>query len=102
MRIAAFEDFLTSFKSSASATEASATDALQGLNIDEDRLSDEYDFMEDAVDTNRKERDPKKKYMEMLQNVADRRLAEVCIELDDLDAVGTIDSAIHHILTTLY
>ncbi|KAL9122878.1 MAG: hypothetical protein Q9187_000567 [Circinaria calcarea] len=92
---AAFEEFLTSFKSSASATEASATDALQGLNIDGDGLSDEYDFMEDAADANgeirpgrrsHRNRDPKKKYMELLQNVADRQSSEICIELDDLDA----------------
>lgn len=93
----AFEDFLTSFKSSASASESSATNALQDLNIDEDGLSDEYDFMDDIADgngrqTNRrtgKDRDPKKKYMEMLQRVADRHTSEVIIELDDLDAVGS-------------
>ena len=93
----AFEDFLTSFKSSASASESSATNALQDLNIDEDGLSDEYDFMDDIADgngrqTNRrtgKDRDPKEKYMEMLQRVADRHTSEVIIELDDLDAVGS-------------
>ncbi|MCJ1301431.1 Mcm2-7 hexameric complex component [Hypocenomyce scalaris] len=90
----AFEDFLTSFKSSDSASEASATDALQDFNIDEDGLSDEYDFMDDVPDSHgrqsarrtRKDRDPKKKYMEMLQRVADRHRSEVMIELDDLDA----------------
>ena len=92
----AFEDFLTSFKSSDSASEASATDALQDFNIDEDGLSDEYDFMDDVPDSHgrqsarrtRKDRDPKKKYMEMLQRVADRHRSEVMIELDDLDAVS--------------
>ncbi|SLM40032.1 dna replication licensing factor mcm7 [Lasallia pustulata] len=90
----AFEDFLTSFKSSASASEASATNAFQELNIDEDGLSDEYDFMDDVVDDNKrqsnrttaKDRHLKKKYMEMLQRVADRHTSEVTIELDDLDA----------------
>lgn len=99
----AFEDFLTSFKSSASASEASATYALQDLNIDEDGLSDEYDFMEDVADgtgrqTNRRpgeDRDPKKKYMEMLQRVADRHTSEVMIELDDLDAVRKPSIARH-------
>ncbi|MCJ1419022.1 Mcm2-7 hexameric complex component [Xylographa parallela] len=90
----AFEDFLSSFKSSASASEASATNALQSLNIEEDNLSDEYDFMDDAADgavptrssqRRDRERDPKKKYMEILQRVADRQTSEICIELDDLD-----------------
>ena len=90
----AFEDFLTSFKSSASASDSSATYALQDLNIDEDGISDEYDFMDDVADgtgqsngRTAKDRDPKKKYMEMLQRVADRHTSEVMIELDDLDAV---------------
>ncbi|MCJ1233695.1 Mcm2-7 hexameric complex component [Varicellaria rhodocarpa] len=90
----AFEDFLSHFKSSASASESSATNALQDLNIDEDGLSDEYDFMDDAADgtvaprANRRgdsNRDPKVKYMEILQDVADRKVSEICIELDDLD-----------------
>lgn len=66
------------------------------MNIDEDALSDEYDFMDDVADGNgrqsdrrtAKDRDPKKKYMEMLQKVADRHSSEVVIELDDLDAVS--------------
>lgn len=33
-------------------------------------------------------REPKKKYMDMLQEVADRQRSEVVIELDDLDNVG--------------
>ncbi|KAI9715753.1 MAG: Mcm2-7 hexameric complex component [Candelaria pacifica] len=89
----AFEDFLQTFKSSSSATEASATNALQDLNIDEDDLSDEYDFMDDADGdngtrarrTNDKRADPKKKYMALLQDVADRYKSEITIELDDLD-----------------
>ncbi|MCJ1227513.1 Mcm2-7 hexameric complex component [Toensbergia leucococca] len=90
----AFEDFLSSFKSSASASEASATDALLDLNIDEDALSDEYDFMDDVAQPNgnastrrrEKDRDPKKKYMEILQKVVDRQIDQVTIELDDLDS----------------
>ena len=31
---------------------------------------------------------PKKKYMDMLQKVADRKLSEVTIELDDLENVS--------------
>ena len=33
----------------------------------------------------------KKKYMEMLQQVADRQISEVMIELDDLEIVGFYD-----------
>ncbi len=32
--------------------------------------------------------DPKKKYMDMLQKVVDRKLSEVTIELDDLENVS--------------
>lgn len=99
MQQAAFEDFLTSFKSSASATEASATNALEGLNIEDHESSDEYDFMDDTADANEatnrggaQRRDPKKKYLELLQSVADRHSSEVCIELDDLDAVGDLQT----------
>ncbi|KAI9842011.1 MAG: Mcm2-7 hexameric complex component [Thelocarpon superellum] len=89
---AAFEDFLKGFKSSASTTEAAAATALEDLNIDDDGLSDEYDFMDDVGEGNgtrrraRRTHGPKLKYMEILQKVADRRTAEVTIELDDLDA----------------
>lgn len=36
---------------------------------------------------NGQHKEPKKKYMDMLQKVADRELDEVTIELDDLDNV---------------
>lgn len=85
---------MTTFKSSSSASEASATHALQSLNIGEDNISDEYDFVDDmdetdangAHDTSR--RNPKEKYVVMLQKVANRELSEICIELDDLSTVG--------------
>ena len=32
--------------------------------------------------------DPKKKYMDLLQQVADRKLSEVTIDLDDLENVS--------------
>jgi len=38
--------------------------------------------------TNGRSREPKRKYMEMLQKVADRQLNQVTIELDDLENVG--------------
>lgn len=94
-RIAAFEDFLRSYKSSSTEAE----DALNGLNIEEDGDSDEYDFMEDAEDgtttrrpqrSNRQQsRHGKVKYMQMLQDVADRVTSQVVIDLDDLDEVGS-------------
>lgn len=33
-------------------------------------------------------KEPKRKYMDMLQKVADRQISEVTIELDDLDNVS--------------
>lgn len=84
----AFEDFLKSFKSST----VEASDALEGLNLDEDGLSDDYDFMEDADAGNTRTRGnqqhPKVKYIKMLQDVADRKVSDIVIELDDLEQVG--------------
>ncbi|KAI9752925.1 MAG: Mcm2-7 hexameric complex component [Chaenotheca gracillima] len=89
---AAFEEFLQYFKSSSS--ENAATSALRDLNIDDDGLSDEYDFVDDVADGDgagrrarpTRGRDPKTKYMDVLQDVADRKSAEVVIDLDDLDS----------------
>lgn len=33
---------------------------------------------------------PKRKYMDMLQDVADRKINEVCIELDDVENVSIL------------
>ena len=69
-------------------------DALEDLDLDGDGTSDEYDFMDDVTDgketrqRNSASREPKRKYMDLLQKVADRQLNEVAIELDDLDNVG--------------
>ena len=92
-QLTAFEDFLSNFKSSA--TESSATAALQGLNIDDDALSDEYDFLDDAGDQTRPRgrRDAKRKYMDILQKVSNRELDEICIELDDLAEVRCSQSS---------
>ncbi|KAL9092473.1 MAG: hypothetical protein Q9159_000820 [Coniocarpon cinnabarinum] len=80
---AAFQDFLASFKTTGS------SDELNGSNLDEDGTSDEYDFMEDVVggDTNdyRRQRDPKHKYMRLLQEVADRKREHIYVDLDDLE-----------------
>lgn len=68
------------------------------MNIDEDDLSDEYDFMDEddeGQDGRRKTRSqaqtktPKLKYMDLLHKIADRQEEEVTIDLDDIEAVGT-------------
>jgi DNA replication licensing factor MCM7 len=91
----AFKDFLKHFKSSESASASAATEAIEDLHIDEDGTSDEYDFMDDVNEGNaqsrgarRRNREQKLKYMQMLQDVADRERADVLIELDDLVAVS--------------
>jgi DNA replication licensing factor MCM7 len=64
---------------------------MQDLNIDDGDLSDEYDFMDDVEDggtsRRRTEREPKLKYMNILQGVANRTIPAITIELDDLDVV---------------
>lgn len=64
--------------------------------MEEDGLSDEYDFMDDVEDgisghnTRRRPQDnsPKLKYMKILQDVADRVKDQIVIELDDLHAAS--------------
>lgn len=90
---AAFEDFLLNYKSTQTDLDLAATDAFQDLNIDGDATSDEYDFMDDVADGKAarhagQHNEPKRKYMDMLQRVADRQIGEVTIELDDLDNVS--------------
>lgn len=92
----AFRDFLENFKSSQSTSEDAATDAIDGLNLEEDRTSDEYDFMDDVAEEEAVRRrraaggsrPSKRKYMSILQKVADREQSSVLIELDDLDEVS--------------
>lgn len=89
----AFKDFLKNFKTFESASEAAATEAIEDLHIDGDATSDEYDFMDDSEDGNeaqrpRRRREPKLKYMQMLQDVADRERTNILIELDDLATVS--------------
>ncbi len=89
----AFRDFLENFKSSASTSEESAADAIDGLQLDGDGTSDEYDFMDDAENGDRTRsrkddrRQDKRKYMSLLQDIADRVKSNILIELDDLDLV---------------
>ncbi|KAF4167508.1 hypothetical protein CNMCM6936_004963 [Aspergillus lentulus] len=88
----AFKDFLQHFKTFESASEAAATEAIEDLHIDGDATSDEYDFMDDVENENgqqgprarRGRREPKLKYMQILQDIADRERSNVLIELDDL------------------
>ena len=89
-QIGAFKDFLENFKSFESASEDAATEALGDLHLDGDGTSDEYDFMDDVngdADASRQQRRTKRKYMTILQDVADRVKSNILIELDDLDVV---------------
>ncbi|KAJ6446234.1 DNA replication licensing factor mcm7 [Purpureocillium lavendulum] len=86
----AFEEFLTGFKTSPEHTIATA---LGDITIDEDDLSDEYDFMDDDDEAGarrqqdkERRRTPQHKYKEILQQLADRTVDEITIDLDDLQA----------------
>ena len=100
--LAAFEDFLSNYKSTQTDLEIAATDAFQNLDIDEDGTSDEYDMMDDVTggkETRQKNADfkeAKRKYMDMLQRVADREISEITIELDDLDNVCCLGVHLTH------
>ena len=86
---------MTTFKVSTATNEDSAADALENLNLDGDDISDDYDFMDDADGRSNGRRRPqrtesqrsRKKYIEMLQHIADRQLSEICIDLDDIATV---------------
>ncbi|KAI1652909.1 DNA replication licensing factor mcm7 [Daldinia decipiens] len=85
---AAFENFLEKFKTS---PEQTLTHAIGQINIDEDDLSDEYDFMDEddeAHERRRREKAtaklPKHKYADLMQKLADRAIDKVLIELDDV------------------
>lgn len=90
----AFENFLTTYECT---TPDLTTNALESLNIEEEEFSDEYVMVDNDGDGKGGARRPgqsgtsKKKYMEMLQQVADRQVSEVMIELDDLENVGSPD-----------
>jgi DNA replication licensing factor MCM7 len=95
-----FKDFLQHFKTLQSTSEAAATEALEDLNIDGDRTSDEYDFMDDVDDEGpdtrgaRRRREPKLKYMQILQDIANRDASNIVIELDDLDIVSPLENSL--------
>ncbi|KAF2752801.1 MCM-domain-containing protein [Pseudovirgaria hyperparasitica] len=79
-QLSAFEDFLTSFKSSATETE----DALEGLQIVEDESPNGTTFRRRQHPESR--RAQKHKYVGMLQDVVDRDSTQILIDLDDLDS----------------
>ncbi|KAL7792902.1 MCM2/3/5 family domain-containing protein [Trichoderma ceciliae] len=86
----AFESFLKDFKTS---PEHTLTTALGNITIDEDELSDDYDFMDEDEQTRdrrhqerAKRKTPQHKYIDMLQLLADRKTDEFSIDLDDLVA----------------
>jgi MCM N-terminal domain len=82
---AAFEDFLKNYKSTA----AEAADAIARLNLEDEDLDNEYDFMDESGDeTGARRVDPKFKYLRQLQQVADRQSTQIVIDLDDLAAVS--------------
>ena len=85
-QLEAFESFLDKFEATKSATDQAA-DAIDGLHLDGDTTSDEYDFMDDVDggDQQRRQR-PHKKYMDILQQIADRERNNILIELDDLQS----------------
>ncbi|KAI1920747.1 DNA replication licensing factor MCM7 [Ophidiomyces ophidiicola] len=98
-----FKEFLQHFKSFESASESAATEAIEGLHIEENDISDDDDIMEEingdtpgGRSARRRNRQPKLKYMQVLQDVADRTKNNVLIELDDLDAfVKTLPDGSH-------
>ncbi|KAL6895612.1 MCM2/3/5 family domain-containing protein [Trichoderma longibrachiatum] len=86
----AFESFLKDFKTS---PEHTLTTALGNITIDEDDLSDEDDLMDEDDQTRQrrqqeraKRKTPQHKYSDMLQLLADRKIDEFAIDLDDLAA----------------
>lgn len=76
------------FKASPSET---ITHALGNISIGEDDLDDEYDFMdEDDEQEERRRREradrkkPYHKYRDIMRQLADRKIGEVLVDLDDI------------------
>ena len=73
---------------------------MGNITIDEDDLSDEYDFMDEddeAGERRRQEKErrrtPQYKYRQLLQKLADRTIDEITIDLDDVAAVSRTTEA---------
>lgn len=98
-QLEAFTSFLDKFetKTTSAPTDDQTIESLDNLTLDGDHTSDEYDFMDDVDggqnQSQRSRSQPRKKYLEMLQQVADRERNNILIELDDLktfeDSLGT-------------
>lgn len=95
---ATFKTFLQDFKASPA---DSITHALGGMNIEEEDLDDEYDFMdEDNEDEERRRQEranrkkPYHKYKNLMQQLANRDIDEVLIELDDIAQVCAASASI--------
>lgn len=92
---AAFQDFLRSFKTPQASVEE--------LDLNGDGTSDEYDFMDDAELGNGQSHNRRSdarstvKYMDLLQQVSDRKRTHVTIELDDLALVRRKCAAAWHL-----
>ncbi|KAJ4514849.1 DNA replication licensing factor MCM7 [Exophiala dermatitidis] len=84
-QLEAFQSFLEKFETSKTSTDAAA-EAIDDLHLNGDHTSDEYDFMDDVSEghSGNSRRRPKRKYMDMLQEVANRERQNVLVELDDL------------------
>lgn len=89
---AGFTSFLLDFKTS---PEQTITTAIGNINIGDDDLSDEYDFMDEDDEAQHqrlrekaRRRTPQYKYKDMLQQVKDRKLGEVLVDLDELASVS--------------
>ncbi|KAG8165019.1 hypothetical protein KVR01_005294 [Diaporthe batatas] len=87
-QLSTFKTFLEDFKASPA---DSIAHALGGMNIEEEDLDDEYDFMdEDDEDEQRRRQEranrkkPYHKYKDLMQQLANRDIDEVLIELDDI------------------
>ncbi|KAF1836620.1 DNA replication licensing factor CDC47 [Decorospora gaudefroyi] len=95
---AAFVDFLKNYKS----TSTEAADQLQGLNLNGngDGGEDEYDMVDDADDPapngTQSRTKSKLKYMNQLQEVANRMRDEIQIDLNDLEAYEKATSDDEH------
>ncbi|CAK7264884.1 DNA replication licensing factor MCM7 [Sporothrix epigloea] len=100
LQLDAFKEFLQNYKTT---PEHQITHALGNINIDDDDLSDEYDFADESNELAERRaqekvarRQPQHKYLDMLQKLADRKIDELVIDLDDLnmfevDTAGRID-----------
>ena len=71
------------------------TSALNNISIDDDDISDEYDFMDEDDGANERRarekarsRLPQYKYKNILQDLADRKIDQILIDLDDLASVS--------------